>query len=445
MFVNPRFDFPPGVNFEPWFVHHRAFAEESGRLSAFLDAARPECEVAVLYPLRTGWACGPGHHFGAHTAVWTEYLARAGIGFHLVDERDLRAATVASGKIFFSDRGYSTVVLPGVEVVKDIATVEVLQRMRAAGGTVLASGELPAASQQRGSDPALTAMASAACTKHWPDTPTIAELDMTLRGGRVRTADPNVTVWTSSGRDDHGTRVAFFVDSPHRQTVTVIPPSVPASVRRFDATTGEILDLGTTSGALRLECHAEQLVCLLFTDGPTSVPADIVLSTGWSIDIGEGPRPVRTDIGWERQGMAEYSGIAEYRLRFDMPDPEWPEWELVLPAVHTAAEVTLNGTEIANLAWPPYSCPIPRGLLKPTGNVLKLFVASTAANAYYAKSGQRTELAPSGLAAFPCSEATSVDRLGPVVGDLPSGSTPMPLRACLMWLIMICRDHSCVG
>lgn len=40
MLVNPRFDFAPGVNFEPWFAAHRALADESARVSVFLDGMR---------------------------------------------------------------------------------------------------------------------------------------------------------------------------------------------------------------------------------------------------------------------------------------------------------------------------------------------------------------------------------------------------------------------
>lgn len=85
MLVNPRFDFAPGVNFEPWFAAHRALADESARVSVFLDGMRPLDHVAVLYPLRTAWMGGPSHEFGRHTAFWTERLAREGIDYALID------------------------------------------------------------------------------------------------------------------------------------------------------------------------------------------------------------------------------------------------------------------------------------------------------------------------------------------------------------------------
>jgi hypothetical protein len=77
--ANPRFDFPPGINYEPWFDrYHRAFAHETGRLSAFLDAARPACPVAVLYPLATLLADGLESEAGRHTGQWCERLSAPG-------------------------------------------------------------------------------------------------------------------------------------------------------------------------------------------------------------------------------------------------------------------------------------------------------------------------------------------------------------------------------
>lgn len=40
-FSNPRFDFGPGINFEPWWSYHDLFAEETARISAFIEGPRP--------------------------------------------------------------------------------------------------------------------------------------------------------------------------------------------------------------------------------------------------------------------------------------------------------------------------------------------------------------------------------------------------------------------
>jgi hypothetical protein len=414
--VNPRFDFAPGVNFEPWFRYHRAFAEESGRLATFLDGAAPDCTLAVLYPLRTSWAGGPAHPYGAHAARWTEYLARAGHGFHLVDERDLRVAAVRDGELVLADRGYRAVVLPGVEVVRDVDTVAVLEQFVAAGGTVLASGPLPSASQRCGVDPELGARAralfdAAGRCRHWPHVPTPAELDPALRPlgrGRVvvRGAAPGTTVWSRAGRTADGvTRLALFHDADREQTLSVIPASVPTTVSRFDPATGRLHDLGPAAGELRLRCGPDELVCLLLTDGDRAVPGETVLGAGWTLDIGaELARPIRVDRGWEEQGWPLFSGIAEYRSQFDLSpaDLAWPDWELVLARVHTGADIELNGTVIGRFGWGPFDCRVPAGLLREAGNELSVRVASTAANRYYAGTHQQGDgLDPSGLGAAP--------------------------------------------
>ena len=418
MLANPRFDFAPGVNFEPWFGYHRAFAEESGRLSAFLDGAEPDRALAVLYPLRTSWAGGPGHPYGAHTARWTEYLARAGYGYHLVDERDLRTATVRDGKLIFGEHGYRAVVLPGVEVVADVRTLAVLERFASTGGTVLASGPLPAASQLRGADPELAARATALFAKpdecrHWPDLPTPADLDPVLRPLRrgqpvVRGGQPGTTVWSRAGRAaDGSTRLTLFHDehADDDATLSVIPASVPTTVRRFHPASGQLTDLGAAAGELRVRCAPGELVCLVLSEGERAVPGETVLHAGWTLDTGGGPPgPVRVDAGWEVQGWPRFSGVGEYRLRFALPpaDLAWPDWELVLQGVHTAAELELNGTPIGRFGWPPITCPVPGGLLQAEDNVLRVRVASTAANRYYAGTGQQAgNLDPSGLTSAP--------------------------------------------
>jgi len=133
--------------------------------------------------------------------------------------------------------------------------------------------------------------------------------------------------------------------------------------------------------------------------------ADAVLAAGWTLHAGDGPpRAVRVDRGWEVQGWPRFSGIGGYRVRFDLPaaDLAWPDWELVLDGVHTAADLELNGTQIGRFGWAPIECPVPKGLLRAEGNELCVAVASTAANRYYAGTGQQgPALDPSGLTTPP--------------------------------------------
>ena len=145
---NPRFDFAPGVNFEPWWPFHRAFAEESARLSMFVDEAAPVCEAAILYPLRTAWAEGPAHSYGDHVAFWSAFLTERGYGFHFIDERDLLQARTEGKSLSVGGRQYRCLILPSVTTLKKPSSLEKIEQFLAGGGTVIASGDTPVRYQQ---------------------------------------------------------------------------------------------------------------------------------------------------------------------------------------------------------------------------------------------------------------------------------------------------------
>lgn len=401
LFTNPRFDFAPGVNFEPWFGHHRAFAEESGRLSEFLDAADPLSEVAVLYPLRTNWAGGPSDGYGAHVAFWAEHLARTGYDYHLVDERDLRAGQL--------DGQYRVLVLPGVSVIADEDTVAALRSFVAGGGVVVASGRLPGATQAAGEDPALVERIRPLLASHWDGVPVAVDdadaLDAVLGGalsGHVSVrAEPSV--WSRRGRDGDGWRLAVFNDADQPARVTLSPSSLPGSLTRWRPESGLVDDVIELDGEYELSLGPGELACFQLGDGPSVVPATVSLRTGWTLTADGDPRPIAVDRGWEQQGLPRYSGVGEYRVSFDVTDEQlaWTRWELVLPAVHGSVEIDLNGESVARLGWGPYRCLLDDVLVKGR-NELTLHVASTAANRYYAGTRHQADgLDPSGLAAAP--------------------------------------------
>mgnify|MGYP005764444513 CR=1 FL=1 len=107
--------------------------------------------MAVLYPLRTAWMGGPSHEFGRHTAFWTEHLAREGIDYALIDECDLLgSASDGSGLRLPDGRTFPVLVLPGVEAVRSLDTVERLRAFLDAGGVVVSTGVLPSLTQDGG-------------------------------------------------------------------------------------------------------------------------------------------------------------------------------------------------------------------------------------------------------------------------------------------------------
>ena len=69
------------------------------RLSEFLEPVSPQCDVAVLYPLRTVWTAGQLGEQASAMGEWARALTESRVGFHLVDERDLEAAAVEEGAV----------------------------------------------------------------------------------------------------------------------------------------------------------------------------------------------------------------------------------------------------------------------------------------------------------------------------------------------------------
>jgi hypothetical protein len=398
LFTNPRFDFAPGVNFEPWFAHHRAFAEESGRLSEFLEVGEPLGEIALFYPLRTSWAHGPEHPYGPHTAFWAELLARRGYDYHLVDERDLRSGRVA--------QRYRTLILPGAAVVEDKATIDALAAFVRGGGTLLASGPVPEASQETGATAGMSARVLGLARRHWPELPDPVAASEALRGAVAGHAhiDSEGSLWSRRIRDDASTRVAVFNDEQQSVVIDIRPSSLPAQVTRWRPESGLVEEPFELAGALRLTLSPGELACFSLADGVTAVPPAVTLDSGWTLRTGDVERLIDVGMGWERQGLPEFSGIGTYRVAFDLTEADlaWPSWELVLPAAHTSAEAEINGRLVGVWGWGPFRCEVDVAVLRAAGNELRVKVASTAANQYYA--GTRHQDGgpePSGLTAAP--------------------------------------------
>jgi hypothetical protein len=462
-FTNPRFDFPPGINFEPWFRHHASFATESARLSAFIDGGEPVREVALLYPLHTAWAEGPHHVHAELVGAWAELLSAAGVGFDLVDERQLARHHVRDGRAWFGDHGYRAVILPGVTTFASAATVGVLERLVDDGGVVVASAPLPGATADGEADPLLARRVAALSTDGGDGRgipPVLLDARIDLDGGpRIDVGEGAGVVYRWVGRDADGWRIALLNDGPSRRRVTVeTERTVRAERWRPESGSRQSWPWSVPSGAgMRVSIDVEpgEVACLLLTpespaaslsDCPTPVEdvredgGDLVvrtvastvastsltvrhaggttstvtiaraadapaceLSDGWTLAIGDGPGvPILVDRGWELQGLETFAGVGVYRCTFDLPgDPEAGPWTLELPAVHCAVEARLNDVPLGMRGWSPYRLVVPCEALRERENELEFAVASAAANRYYAGTPYQDGLQPSGLAGAP--------------------------------------------
>ncbi|QDL93355.1 hypothetical protein FDP22_17140 [Paroceanicella profunda] len=144
-FLNPRFDFPPGFNLQPWWEDAPDLLAECARVSAFLEEGRPERPVALLYPLWTLRAAGAAEPACcAAFGRWAEALDRAGAGWQVIDHRALAAAHVEGDTLVTPAGRFRALVLPGVEMLAGPQEAALIARFRAAGGVVTGSGPLPA-------------------------------------------------------------------------------------------------------------------------------------------------------------------------------------------------------------------------------------------------------------------------------------------------------------
>ncbi|MBO3678634.1 hypothetical protein J5X86_26955 [Streptomyces sp. NEAU-YJ-81] len=449
---NPRFDFPPGINFEPWFAdHHLRFALESARLSEFLEPVSPQSDVAVLYPLRTVWTAGQLGEQASAMGEWARALTESRVGFHLVDERDLEAAAVEEGAVCFGDRRYRALVLPAVTTLRSAASLRRLRRLAESGVRVLASGATPAVYQE----------GPQTAAEDWADLAPAVEMFHTvpekavLRGLAAQRGQTEPTLrapagsavrWRGGPDAADGFRFACFTET--EGTVELLLPDGPWHIEEWQAADGTVrtLEAAENPVALRLEQNALRLLRVYRGAEPASGWADATedseaaaghgtpqwsapeaLESGWLLEVAKDAyeeagtrRDIAVTCGWERQGLPAFAGTADYVRQIELDAPV--RLELMLPAVAGAVAVSVNGVRVGERAWAPYRVTIPADALRVGGNELRIRVAPSAANRYYAGTGLRAEPEPCGLLAPPLvSHALATADLGASPDGFDSG------------------------
>ncbi|HYF93284.1 MAG TPA: glycosyl hydrolase [Symbiobacteriaceae bacterium] len=429
-----RFDFPPGLNFEPWFRYYKAFADHNGRLSYFLSQGTHVARVAVLYPLRTYWAEATNDIFVAETGFLNEQLARLHYDYDIIDERQIRAGEVCDGQLHVQNEGYACIILPAVSTVQDVATMEALRRFVAGGGVLIATGRVPTKSGARGADPAvavvsreLFAEAGGGVLLPLPlhqlaDGP--AQLQETLerlvpRAVAIRTGgheDTNIFYCQRADAEAH--YVALFNEEASDKVVALTVSGAHGIPELWDPETGAVTEWryctpGEGGMTVHLPLRPWHTTCVrvpvLPGAGPTFAAEALPVRTAamalelepvwqFSFDGAQAPVAVRSGQGWERQGFGTFTGLGIYRQTVSIP-PEYLGHHLVLEAgdvCHTL-EVELNGVPCGVRPWAPFRVDLPLGAVKAGPNELVLKVTNTAGNEFYAGTQYERALAPSGL------------------------------------------------
>ncbi len=158
---------PPAVHFrQPYWGYWKHFADYVRRLSYIMSRGVHVPDVAILYPLSTIHAGWSGHHNftkpAQEAASVTGDLARhifmSQIDFDYIDDPSLCRAEVSDGKLEVSGLEFRALLLPPMTTIRT-ETATKIKAFYEGGGTVLAFGRLPDASQENGrDDPELLAL-----------------------------------------------------------------------------------------------------------------------------------------------------------------------------------------------------------------------------------------------------------------------------------------------
>ncbi|MEV7693424.1 hypothetical protein AB0N73_08840 [Microbacterium sp. NPDC089189] len=392
--ANPRFDFPPGVNVEPWFAgFHADYAAEAARLSEFLDGVGDDPEVLLLWPLRTFWTDGQTGPHADQVGAWARALTEADVPFRMIDERQLR--TIAD-----EAPTARALVLPSVRTLADLAAVQAVHALAARGVRVVASGRQPSLLQDGG---VLGVAWDAVGSEYLVDVPSAGEVRAALGLDEDRSAVATAAgARVRSGLDADGARrAAVFNDGEGLLDVVLADGAT-----EWDATEGSTRPF--PAGRARLEPGELRLFVLSeaarFGVEVAAPPASaaMALTTGWTLRLPEGDeRPIDVTAGWQL-AHPRFSGTAVYRVTFEASGAD--DLVLRLPRVAGSARASVNNRALAPRGWRPFRFRIARGLLTPGANTLEVSVSGSAANAFYAGTGLRAHPEPNGLLAAPTLE-----------------------------------------
>ncbi|OBZ93491.1 carbohydrate-binding protein [Pararhizobium polonicum] len=394
LFVNPRFDFAPGINFEPWWSYHDLFADETARISAFIEPAKPHTPIAILYPLYTAFAQGPRHGHATHIGAWCEHLLTQGCDFMFVSEADLAGATIEDGKLMASGLVFDAVVLPCVTVLETVNTLRALEAFKTAGGAIWSSGKRVSVICDNGA-PVTFPEISTHIEGH-PESRDIATLVSSLPscGPQIKSRSGGKP-WRWIGYEADGWwRLVLFNDGSDDLEVEI------SYGRGFEYEEWSPADGAIHAAVMRewslatLQPH--EVLCIRVRKPLAAVAGQgavqtvriisaaaetVLLEGGWSFSPGHDGdfQSISVDAGWETQGFADFSGTGIYRCQLKIATQA--DWLLELPKVETAVTAFLDGREIGRRAWRPYRFAL--GTLSPGTHRLELHVANTAANRYY--------------------------------------------------------------
>ncbi|HWC00879.1 MAG TPA: glycosyl hydrolase, partial [Bryobacteraceae bacterium] len=388
----------------PLWRHQGLFQDYTARLGYVLCQGQPDVDVAVYFPVRDFWAAAPARstpESQAQDEVVLE-LEKHQVDFDFVDDDLLDDNTGKNGQIQVGPMTYRTLVVSPAHMLPD-RTAAAMARFVHTGGTLILAGETPATGPQ----------AKQAFLEHLGTTPLrlgerrklgkgwavlCAINDVGRHSPAVITLEPVAEALRATARRTESGRIIVVINESRQWVTTKARLPGGRSLKQLDLDTGLI----TTAGA-RLTLPPWGTLCLLTDADTTPAPEPQLPDTkGWSRITGEWQiRPLERvtiesgDFAWSKFPAnswrpaqlgdwkelvgADFSGVAEYRIRFQYAGSEGDGRFLDLGEVAAAAEVWLNDVHLGAKAWQPYWFQTGKAL-RHGANELRIQVTNTLAN-----------------------------------------------------------------
>ena len=135
----------------PYWNHIDPLMECVQRLSYTLSQGYHRCDVAVLYPVEAMVADLNGEASVKAAFQAGEALYAKSIDFDFMDFESLARCEIKNGELTVSGESYKVLVVPSMKAIR-FATLQKLASFKKAGGIIVNIGDLPEASEKRGSN-----------------------------------------------------------------------------------------------------------------------------------------------------------------------------------------------------------------------------------------------------------------------------------------------------
>lgn len=438
----PGWLFYASTHFGPtntFWTHFPALNKYISRCQAFLQVGQPDNDLLVYFPIFDLWATEEGtrgflHFLTAHSS-WLENnlpqftltaqrLWERGWEFDFVSDRLLAdKVDVSNGQLITPGGRYKALLIAGCKLMQP-ETLERIISLLEKGATVLVVGDLPSdvpgfnnLNEKRKKFLALR--------EKLTDNLTTVENGLKMKRlgkGKLFLGEDVEILATAAGiqretmtdlglqfirrREDERTWIYFIVNLSGSRLERWVPLSVPAnSVKIFDP-------MNQQSGIARMRREGDRTEAYLQLEPRQSlilkaltcqvsgkrwtywkpIGEPLVLKGKWEVEFLEGgpklPKPTVIEelsswTEWDHDDpelLKAFSGLARYRLKFDLPSIEADAWLVDLGKVCYSARVWMNGHLLGTLIASPFRILVPRDVLREKSNDLVVEVANLAAN-----------------------------------------------------------------